>query len=641
MKRPLQRVNARARRHAAAFGRAAVVLLGAVLIAACQTTTPIEQADATIETTSINVDPAPNGSTELEGQVVSGTIHVSIPAEGWMRDVRFFLDDVLVKKLASAPYEITVDTTTLADGPHTIGVEARGANNKVRISKVVTFVVSNAPLAPGLPALPETPDPDLDLEPDPDHGADPGGDPDAGPDPDPNERDSGSGGSPAPEPEPEPEPSPPPAPSPPTAPSPPPESSPAPAPAPIPPPTSPVVSDYTMRGNPSFSRSLLTAQQRTHYDRLWQEISDPANRKKIMDYARSDDIFAYGRYLGSYVQVVLTAFRMSGDLALLDLVDEIAELMRAELRDGWRSTLDGTDGTKDGFLNWVDRYEPSSKLRGKDLTQINEMRTHATVATIAYALHLNRDLPSPAGRNYGAHADFWRDYLVNHFEAKWRTRTGIKTAFPFMGRPHTTEYYNWMIWHYYMGRLTGKNAYLVEANRMADHLWGELRTVNTATGPAYVWARSIGSLGGSQAHVLQPSTYARHTFGDIVELHLEGFHNWASGEHMRRFARTFTAFIIDTNDPIKNGFAPDVGGGVPRAGLDPGSTTRMSASMFRDTQFALISPWDDSGVIASLADAIQAKYASSDTVRLASSLFITTTYHGSPLAPTMALASAP
>jgi hypothetical protein len=380
--------------------------------------------------------------------------------------------------------------------------------------------------------------------------------------------------------------------------------------------------EFSMRGDPTFSRNRLNGEARSRYDRLVAEITDPSNNRKIMNYAKSDDVFTYGRILGSHVQVVLIAFRVTGDLILLDHIDEIAEHMRAQLHDSWRGTTDGRDGTKDGFLNWVDRYERSSQFRGKDTTKINEMRAHATVATIAYALHLNRGHRSPSGRNYGAHADFWKDYLVNHFEAKWRQREGIKTAFPFMGRPHTTEYYNWMLWHHYMGKLTGKSGYAAEANRMAGHLWNDLRTVSTPKGTAYVWPQSLGTLGGTNSRILQASTYARHTFGDIVELHLEGFHNWASDEHMRRFARTFSEFIIDTNDPLRNGIASDVGGGVARAGLTSASRRRMGRSVFRDTQFALISPWDDSGAIAKLADGVQDRHVSADTSRLASSLFL-------------------
>jgi len=381
-----------------------------------------------------------------------------------------------------------------------------------------------------------------------------------------------------------------------------------------------------MRGDPSFSRSQLTSEQRAHYDRLWEEIKDRNNLQGIVSQAKSGDIFTYGRQPYSYIQAVLTAFRITGDLALLDHVDVIAEHMRAQLRDGWYGTRDGTDGTKDGYLNWVEKHETSATFRGKDVTKINEIMTHATVAIFAYALDANRDLQSPSGRDYAAHADFWKDYLVNHFEAKWREREGKASGFPIMTRPHTTEHHKWLQWHYYMWKLTGNQAYLDEANTMADDIWSDVYTINTAAGPAFVWARSLAGLNGSQAAYLQPNAYARHVFGASVDLHLEGFHNWAVDENMARLARTFTEFIIDTNDPIKNGFAPDVGGAQPRLHLKVDTSWgRTSLTRYAESNWALVSAWDTTTEMRNLTTTIQDRYPNSDTTRLAAALFLDTT----------------
>ncbi len=378
-----------------------------------------------------------------------------------------------------------------------------------------------------------------------------------------------------------------------------------------------------LRGDPDFSRSQLDREQRAHYDRLLQEIEVPDG---IFDQARSGDTFTYGRQVYSYIQAVLTAFRITGDLALLDHVDVIAELMRAELRDGWYGTLDGTDGTTDGYLNWVDKVETPSIYRGKDNTKINEMMSHATVAFFAYALEANRDLRSPSGRDYAAHADFWKDYLVNHFEAKWREREGKPSGFPIMTRPHTTEHHKWLQWHYYMGKLTGNQAYLDEANVMADDIWSDVFIVNTSAGPAFVWARSLDALDGTQATYLQPMAYARHVFGASVDLHLEGFHNWAVDENMARFARTFTEFIIDTSDPIKNGFAPDIGGGQPRLHLKVDTSwARTSLSRYSESNWALISAWDTTAEMRDLTVTIQDRFPSGDTTRLAAALLVDAT----------------
>lgn len=401
--------------------------------------------------------------------------------------------------------------------------------------------------------------------------------------------------------------------------------------------TEPSRASYSLRGDPSFSVSRLTPEQRRWYDGFLADVANEGG-SRAMTLAGRDDIYQYGRTLHTYVQSVLTVFRMTGDLRLLDHVDQIAERMRRELRDGWRDTLDGTDGTRDGYLNWAYRYGNSTMYQGKDTIQIDEMNTHGLVASFAYALHANRDLTSPGGRSYAASADFWRDYLVNHFEAKWRERRNVASGFPIMTRPHIATYYSWIKWHYYMGKLTGNDAYSREATRMADILWSEVRTASTPTGPAFVWSRSVISLGGSQ-EALQPTTYARYAFGDTVEFHFEGFHNWAHDGTMRTFARTLTEFVIDTNDPVRNGFARDIGGGRAQAGLesDP-NWKRMDIEGYRISAYALIGAWDRTDRVNTINRDIQHRLSSKDTTLLTSALFVDSWLGSEAAATTMAAA---
>ena len=538
----------------------ALVSIPVLLLAGCQTATPLHEAQSpeTIDSLAVYVE-QPDGATELDGKTVSGTIAVSIEAEGWMRDVRFFLDGVRIATLTRAPFEIEVDTTTLADGPHAIGIEARMANGRVRVSQLVEFVVDNE-TASGEPTAPDDSTP-------------------PGDEPEPTE----------------------------------------------PTPTEPVPgTDLSLRGDPSFTRSSLSAAERDWHDALLARIANPASDFDPLAFARRDDVYHYGRTLHTYVQSILTAFRVTGDLRLLDHVDAIAEVMRGELRDGWRDTLDGTDGTRDGYLNWVFRYGNSTTYQGKDTHQINEMRTHSMIATIAYALELNRDLASPSGRNYGAHADFWTDYLVNHFEAKWRERRNKPTGFPIMIRPHTHTYYSWAKWHYYMGLLTGDAGYSAEADRMASVLQAELRAVATASGSAYVWPRSVLAEGGGD-EFLHPTTYARYVYADIVEFHLEGFHFWSDPVVMERFARTMTDLVVDNPDPVRNDFAADIGGGESQAGFisDP-NWSRLSVHRYALSSLAHIGPWDPTARLAGItADIHHLRNArDSDTTRLMTALLL-------------------
>ena len=408
---------------------------------------------------------------------------------------------------------------------------------------------------------------------------------------------------PRPEPQPQPQPEPQPEPQPQPQPQPQPEPQPAPQPAPEPKPAPQPAKDRdgsSLRGDPSFKASSMPAEAQVWYRRLWEGIESPNSSYDPDKWAKSGDLYTYARSLHTHIQTLLMAFRFTGDLKLLDEADRLVELMRAELHDSWRGVVDGSrvsDG-KDGYRNWVWKQNHSDFHTGKDLNKLDEMKTHAIVAAVAYALDLNRDLKSPAGRNYGAHADFWVDYLVNEFEAKWRKREKKSSGFPIMTRPDNHTYYSWTKWHYYMADLTGNSAYRKEAERMASILWdNEIFSASTSNGTAYVWNKGVLSLGGSQDY-LEPTTYARYTYGDTLEFHLEGFHKWASEENLRRATRTIATWVIDP-DGAKRGtdwFAKDIGGEKRRAGIDPDPDWgRMDIYRWEASPYVWLMHWDSTG----------------------------------------------
>jgi hypothetical protein len=360
-----------------------------------------------------------------------------------------------------------------------------------------------------------------------------------------------------------------------------------------------------MRGNTSFSTSSLTSAQRLWYTRLWAGIRNPDQNPNMTTRANTDDIFAYGRDVHQHLQTLLTVFRVTGDLKLLDEVDRLAQIMRGKLHDSWRGTTDGSN-QRDGFLNWVDRTQSGSGYRGKDLTEINEMRTHAMVAMVAYAFHANRDLRSPSGISYGARADFWRNYLVNHFEAKWRKRKSKPwPQFPFLQRNGMPSQIEWIKYHYYMGLLTGKSEYTSQARKMTDEMFScEFRTASTSNGTAYVWHSSRYCATGGDRDYLQPTTYGRYIIGNAVELHLEGFYTWADPTHMPRFANTVGRFLMDNG---ATDFARDIGGGVSRASISasPSSTwKRQSRYNYEFSAYPLIARWDSSGRVGTISEQV-------------------------------------
>ena len=362
---------------------------------------------------------------------------------------------------------------------------------------------------------------------------------------------------------------------------------------------------YELRGNPNFSVNQLSAEQRKWYDTLWKVIKNPDQFPNSTIIAKSGNSYWYRGDLQDYVISLLLAFRMTGDLRLIDEVDRVAELMRGKLADGWYGTLDGKDGTKDGFLNWLDHYDTSTAFRGKDTQMAYDLKANALVAEIAWALQNNRDLKSPSGVDYGAHADFWKDYLVNHFEAKWRKRNAKPTGFPFLEHYTFHTYHSFMKWHHYMGKLTSSSAYTKEAERMATRLWDhEFKETPSSYGTALVWTRTLTYNTDTKAGYgyLMPQHYARYVVQEAIDLHFEGFSKYASDSTMEKIAHSVASFVID--DSSFSSFARDIGGGTSRAGLPASSPTewsRMKGSRFAESAWAYLAPWDNSGKISKAA----------------------------------------
>jgi hypothetical protein len=349
-----------------------------------------------------------------------------------------------------------------------------------------------------------------------------------------------------------------------------------------------------LRGDPGFSRERLGEEARTWYDALWAALKQPDQRTLLDRLASSDDLYQYGRTVHANVVALLTVFRFTGDLALLDEVDRLAEQMRASLADSWRGGAKSVRPGRDGYLNWVYRHSDGVHL-GKDLHETNEMRTHALVAQFAWAFANNRDLTSPGGVDYGERADFWTGYLQNHFEKKWRERSGVRwPKFPFLSRPYVHPTTTFVKYHYYMYRLTGREPYAREAERLSGLVFDEFREVATDSVSALVWRRAIisGSMRGSTDY-LMPTTYSDNVMSDAVDLYFEGFYGWRDERVLRGIATTLSEFVMDNG---ATDFARDIGGGVSRAGIRATSSReweRQTQQKYSAQAFALLSFWDE------------------------------------------------
>ncbi len=396
----------------------------------------------------------------------------------------------------------------------------------------------------------------------------------------------------------------------------------------------------SLRGRSDFDVADLSESQRTWYRRLRAAVD--ASREAMIARAERGDVYDYGRWLFQYDSALLLGLRTTGDLAFLDEVDAVAQVMRDELRDGWcggvRNEVDvnvryGTVREPDGHRNFRLLYE-----RGRDYCRdtgdLNETLVHGHLAMIMYAYHVNRDAVSPAGIDYGERADFWFDYLHDDFEAKWRERSG--TAWPemdFIDLKFCHTYTQMILYYQFMGeRLLDEGsadaqAYLRQARRLTDGMFdvsyepgrqpGGFIDVDSPEGPAVIY--SFGAPGNVDVERVSlaacPVTYARYMLTSILALHLEGASRWDE-DILTRLANGVAAFVIDSDrlDGERRPIAAGVSGSREVGGLPPTSErSRITLNQFTITPFAAYAAWNDSGRIeSSVLDAYAAVEPSLD-----------------------------
>jgi hypothetical protein len=217
---------------------------------------------------------------------------------------------------------------------------------------------------------------------------------------------------------------------------------------------------------------------------------------------------------------------------------------------------------------------------------MDEILTHSLVASFAYAFHVNRSL-DPV---YAERADFWTDYLENHFEAKWREREGIRSDFPFLEKKLTHAYVQWIRYHYYMHGLTGREGYYDEAVRMADVIGRHVTTVSTPLGTAAQWDHGMPIIDGS-SHGMQRTNYARYTVQGMADLACEGFSVFAESGFMEQVATMEAHFVMDSHAPDDYAYRID--------GSGPGGE---SLSRFGISPWTQLGRWDASGRVVSISD---------------------------------------
>ena len=323
-----------------------------------------------------------------------------------------------------------------------------------------------------------------------------------------------------------------------------------------------------------------------------------SSRYSLERLAASGRVQDLSRHLNLQLTGVLAALRATGDRALLEKVYVVMERERATLRD--------TNG--DGYLNWLYlAADPSDNpgLNGTDKHVMEEIMAHSIVAQAAYAFKLNRDLDE----KYSEAASFWEDYLINHYEAKWRERTGEK-GYPIIEKSLFHPYVNNTRYYHYMFKLTGEDAYRRERDRQVEVIKRQLLPDDGA----FVWTQAVneylGSRGGKMWWSYQPVGYAGESMSALADLGLEGV---LKEDTMRGIANTLSEKLLD-GENRSSFMAGDVGEVRPAiyyspflkrpVFIDSISKGRGGTFYFGTRGYALLAPWDETGEVTDRAIAV-------------------------------------
>lgn len=378
--------------------------------------------------------------------------------------------------------------------------------------------------------------------------------------------------------------------------------------------------EFSLRGDPSFDESLLSADARLWYRRLWAAIENPDQAPNGNGQVWSGSLRQYGYTFQQYMMYLFTGLRATGDLGFVDEIARLSDIMASKLTTEWYDPSTGawyapTDGTA-GFRRWVYLRSNSTHNRvGKDTDTISAYKTHAVVSIMAYMFELNRDLTSPTGVDYGARADFWLDYLLNDFEAIWSKRLGTSRPgeiFDYSSNVGMSTLHAGLTYNYYMHKITGEDSRKAFADKDASDIAESMYTVDTPIGMAVVFGRPRDHSDG-----LNPIAYARYTWSWQVDIALDGHAVFGDAEYMAMHARTLSHFVMD-NGTVDLSF--DVGGMEDQTGIswvdgvtevtmptqNPYTSSslewkRESWSRFMISYMAPLAAFDDSGRVVDLS----------------------------------------
>lgn len=355
---------------------------------------------------------------------------------------------------------------------------------------------------------------------------------------------------------------------------------------------------FSFRGDPGFDAAALDDTVRDGNGLTLRDY----HRKLLgtIDAAYYDDQFdrpsirPANRRGNLHVTDMLTAgLRILGDLRFLDEAIRLLDLKKRHL-----------EPDDDGYRHWPDAEHDQD---------LDVPLMAGLVARVAHAAHVNRDLASPGGWDYGAEADFWRHWLFDDYQPRWSRREGRVGELPFIRKGQGHTYVNDMATLFYMGRLGGGTVlgttfsaddYIEAARGKLTVKLADDATCDDGHGgrTTRVWRHAVDG-SSENAGALQYTTYVRYEISAYVDLLLEGFDPRLGDAYMSEVAHSFADFVIDgdpegTGDLLASSIGGDAGDG--RCGIhwtDYRSRIQNAPTRWQDSSWGLLEGWDARGHI--------------------------------------------
>ena len=290
---------------------------------------------------------------------------------------------------------------------------------------------------------------------------------------------------------------------------------------------------YDLVGDEAFSASSLNATAQIWHARLLaRDITATAAYNAA--YNATDDLYgteALSDTVGHCILALLTAFRMTGDLHILDMIDVIMERAKHPLIDL-------------GYMLSVDHMSLNGVM--------------ALLAQMTYVYKVNSGKTSPSGVDYSARYTQWYTYLIDTYVATYSY--GFYTGNALLRHRGTA----FMRGAWYMWRLTGRVESFYEASEYGPYgfygfrrmMMAENRTDIVVGGADHMgqveidgrwcWDAELPYIWGSNPGVLnwQHSNYARYTLANALDMWCEGAYMFSTSS-LIKYAKTAWYIIQD------------------------------------------------------------------------------------------------